>query len=523
MRVVMVAPWGSARCGLRTYAKYLAEELSRHVELWVVPHYRYAQPDKQYARWLARRVNGLKPDIVHVMHEYGIWNPWDPSVFLEFLRLVEGRKIITMHSTGFPVEEAVSRLVDAVIVHNRHIFGSFQGDRGKCFIIPHGCKLINMSRDAARRRLAIKPSTYLIGVFGFIDSRKGHDVALEAFSRLRKSGVDAEMVFVGGWHSGNPTPYMLDIVGRAGELGVKVTGYVDDRVFEYWMAAVDVVLHPARIASESGIVSLALGAGKPVITSSHPAFYGKPVIRAGSINELVGALKRLANPEVRAKWSRYARRYAELFNWERIAWLHHHLYKWILYGDRESLIQLNGVRDAHWQLIEHDLHGSIEAIRDPIHKPRHEWIRRRMKHPCIDIGSSFGYMGCEVNVDIAYYRAKIGELLYPDRKFIIADAHKLPFKNGGFKQALLCEVLEHVENPLTVLREASRIAEEIIITVPDEHPPYTPSHSTEHLRFFTKESLTKLIEKAGLEIVEYEHIVNKELNYAWHCLVARGR
>ena len=519
MRVAMVSPWGSARCGIRSYTKYLVEELSKYVELWIVPHYRYALPDRGYVRWLAKRVLSLDPDVVHVQHEYGIWNPIDPSVFIELLQLLRERTkiVITMHSTGFGWEKAISELVDAVIVHNRYMYGLFQGSKDRVFIIPHGCRLIDAPRDVARRRLGIDPSRYIVGVFGFIDPRKGHDVALEVFARLRQR-IDVEMVFVGGWHTERGNPYMLQVMERARELGVRVTGFVDDHTFELWMSAVDVVLHPARAVSESGIVSLALGAGKPVVVFDHPAFLGKPVARFRTLEELVTILERLADLEKREELSRAARRYAEMFSWSKVAWLHYHLYRWVLHGDRYSLVQLNGVKDAHWQLTEIDMYGSPEAERDEVHRPRHEWVRARIEHPCVDIGSSYGYLGCEINIDIALYRAALGKTLYPDREFIVADAHTLPLRSGGLEQALLCEVLEHVENPLQVLREASRAAKGLLITVPDESSPYRSSHSTEHVRFFTRESLMELVERVGLEVAEYEHVVNRGLGYAWHCI-----
>jgi len=329
VKVAVVAPWGSARCGLRTYTKFLAEELSKHVELWIVPHYRYAPPDRGYVRWLARRVNRLKPDIIHVMHEYGVWNIYDPGVFLEFLGLVRGRKVVTMHSTGFPAEAAIAELADAVVVHNRHMHGLFQGNKEKAYIIPHGCRLINIPRDVARRRLGIGSSKYVIGVFGFIDWRKGHDVALEAFRRLRQR-VDAEMVFVGGWHSDSVTPYMAGIARRARELGVKVTGYVDDATFETWLAAVDVILHPARAVSESGVVCAALGAGKPVVAAEHPALQGKPVVRFKTMGELVEALEELRDPGRREEWGRRAREYAEKHSWSKVAEKHIELYMSLL-------------------------------------------------------------------------------------------------------------------------------------------------------------------------------------------------
>ncbi|RLG85288.1 MAG: hypothetical protein DRO39_05975 [Thermoprotei archaeon] len=332
MKVALVSPWGSARCGIRSYTRFLAEELSKHVELWVVPHYRYAPPDRGYARWLARRALSLEPDIIHVQHEYGIWNPLDPGVFLELLRELgrgRARVVVTMHSTGFPAEAGIAGLADAIIVHNRCMLSAFRGSRDKVLIIPHGCRLIDIPRGAARRRLGIDPGRYVVGVFGFVDWRKGHDIALEVFAGLRRR-VDAEMVFVGGWHTDSGNPYMQQVLARARELGVRVTGYVDDAAFETWLAAVDVVLHPARAVSESGVVCAALGAGKPVVATDHPAFEDKPVLRCRTVEEMVEALQSLADPGQRDEWGRRARRYAEQNSWAKIAEKHAELYRKLL-------------------------------------------------------------------------------------------------------------------------------------------------------------------------------------------------
>jgi len=202
----------------------------------------------------------------------------------------------------------------------------FQGNKDKALILPHGCRIISIPRDVARRRLGVKPDTYMIGVFGFIDWRKGHDIALEAFSKLK----DAEMVFVGGWHSDSVTPYMQQVIMKARELGVRVTGYVDDATFETWLAAVDVVLHPARAVSESGVVSAALGAGKPVVATDHPAFEEKPVARFKTVEELVDILEELRDPGRREEWGRRAREYAERNSWSMVAEKHAELYMSLL-------------------------------------------------------------------------------------------------------------------------------------------------------------------------------------------------
>jgi ubiquinone/menaquinone biosynthesis C-methylase UbiE len=59
--------------------------------------------------------------------------------------------------------------------------------------------------------------------------------------------------------------------------------------------------------------------------------------------------------------------------------------------------------------------------------------------------------------------------LYDIPNFVRANAESLPFKDKEFDTAILCEILEHVENPIKALQEAKRVANKVIITVPEEH------------------------------------------------------
>ena len=54
--------------------------------------------------------------------------------------------------------------------------------------------------------------------------------------------------------------------------------------------------------------------------------------------------------------------------------------------------------------------------------------------------------------------------------YLLAEADKLPFTKGKFDTALLINILEHVDNDLSVLKEAARVAKRIIINVPQKTP-----------------------------------------------------
>lgn len=58
--------------------------------------------------------------------------------------------------------------------------------------------------------------------------------------------------------------------------------------------------------------------------------------------------------------------------------------------------------------------------------------------------------------------------IYCHKNFVQADAHKLPFKDDEFDTAVLGDMLEHVLDPVQVLREAARVAKKIVVTIFEE-------------------------------------------------------
>jgi len=54
-------------------------------------------------------------------------------------------------------------------------------------------------------------------------------------------------------------------------------------------------------------------------------------------------------------------------------------------------------------------------------------------------------------------------------RFVQSDAANLPFANKEFDCAVLSEILEHVPDPVVVLKEAIRVAKCIVLSVPNEY------------------------------------------------------
>lgn len=86
---------------------------------------------------------------------------------------------------------------------------------------------------------------------------------------------------------------------------------------------------------------------------------------------------------------------------------------------------------------------------------------------CLDVGCASGYMLSEIakvfpgpeyiGVDIYDKAIDHAKKTYPDLKFKVASAEKLPFKDSAFDLILFYETIEHVEHPEACLKELRRV------------------------------------------------------------------
>lgn len=115
-------------------------------------------------------------------------------------------------------------------------------------------------------------------------------------------------------------------------------------------------------------------------------------------------------------------------------------------------------------------------------------------------------------IDISSQQLALNREKYPETEFIAHDlAEPLPFSSDRFRAIWCSEVLEHLFDPAFALREMQRVLEPggfVLVTVPyhgffknicialfkwDHH--FNPEYP--HIRFFTRNTLQTLCEKAG--------------------------
>lgn len=96
-----------------------------------------------------------------------------------------------------------------------------------------------------------------------------------------------------------------------------------------------------------------------------------------------------------------------------------------------------------------------------------ELLGQQKPQEIIDIGCASGTMTNSISqiwpkskitaVDVYPAAIAYAKIKYPHIRFLVADAHKLPFKDNLFDLVTCYETIEHVVNPEKVLKEIRRV------------------------------------------------------------------
>ena len=190
----------------------------------------------------------------------------------------------------------------------------------------------NMTKAQAREKLGLLPDEKVLLFFGFVRPYKGLKHLINAMPKIKKSLDDVKLLVVGEFGSAeNKAVYMdqikaLSAVDPALEDAVIIKdGYTPDREVEKYFAACDMVVLPYESATQSGIVQIAYGFGKPVVVTN---VGGLPDVvednRTGYVvppqdeNALADAVIRYFAQEKGAEFAKNIADEAYRFSWERM-------------------------------------------------------------------------------------------------------------------------------------------------------------------------------------------------------------
>ena len=139
----------------------------------------------------------------------------------------------------------------------------------------------------------------------------------------------------------------------------------------------------------------------------------------------------------------------------------------------------------------------------------------------LDVGTASGFFlevaaqsGYEPwGVELSEYSAKLAQQKFGVERIWNGTLETAPFARGSFAAVVMCDLLEHVSDPVATLRQAAEFLQPggIVLVM----TPHTGSltnrlmgakwthYKTEHLCYFNRRSITEAAQRAGLEVADF--------------------
>ncbi len=311
-KIVLIGPVYPYRGGISHYTGLMYRELAKHYEVEVIsykmqyPKFLFRKEQRDYENdsfkieqtnfmintanpfniiRTARYIRKKKPDMVLIQW----WHPYfAPCYFL--LAKFMGKQNITFvcHNVfpheRFPLDKKLTRLTlkngTHFIVHAKEEQTELKQimSHPDCQVTPHPSYnafcFEHMTKAQARERLGLLADEKALLFFGFVRPYKGLKYLINAMPRVKECLGNMKLLVVGEFAGpDDKAAYIrqikeLSAADAALEASILIyDGYTPDREVEQYFAASDMVVLPYESATQSGIVQIAYGFGKPVVVT----------------------------------------------------------------------------------------------------------------------------------------------------------------------------------------------------------------------------------------------------------------
>lgn len=363
MKIVMVGPVYPFTTGLSYYVGLLHRQLSKNHDVVMVsysmqyPKFMYKKEQRDYNddtvkvenveyilnsanpfNWMkvASYIKKQKPDLVifQWLHPYFAPCYW---WLLSSLRSIKTVGIVhnALPHERFPMDKFLTKVTlnkfDYLISHAQTDADILKGilPKANVKINPHPAynffKISDMSKAEAREQLNIGANEKVLLFFGLIREYKGLKHLLKAMPDIIGHYPDIKLIIAGDF-KGKRAEYdeWLNAEGVADHLIIR-DGHIPIPEVEPYFAASDIVVLPYESATQSGVIQVAYGFGKPVVATR---VGGLPdvvdhmqtgyVIEPQSPSEITNAVKDFYDNNRAETFSSYIADSAYRFSWERM-------------------------------------------------------------------------------------------------------------------------------------------------------------------------------------------------------------
>lgn len=366
-KIVLVGPVYPYKGGIAHYTSLMYRTLSQRYDVELIsykmqyPKLLFKREQKDYqndvfkvsdAQFVINTANPLniagvalgikkkRPDLVIIQW----WHPYFAPCYY-IMEAVLGRnvkKMFVCHNVfpheRFPADRILTKAVlgraDYFLLHSQSDIGELLSvcPQAKYIQNPHptynAFRIRNITKKQARAELV--PSACgdekILLFFGFVREYKGLRHLIAAMPGVRRKLGNVRLIIAGTFGRDRDEYLRLIDEKRVGDCISVVDGYIPDHDVEKYFAACDIVVLPYESATQSGIVQIAYGFGKPVIATN---VGGLPdvvadgqtgyIVERGNEKQLADAIVRYYQDNMEETFEANIRKEAERFSWDRLA------------------------------------------------------------------------------------------------------------------------------------------------------------------------------------------------------------
>lgn len=284
-----------------------------------------------------RKIKKLDPDLMILQW----WHPYFAPCYIGILKMLpkEIGVLFICHNVfpheRFPLDKWLAK--HTLNQGKYYIVQSAMDERDLYSIIQHPLvaravhptyktfRLRGMGKQEARDSLGIPQEQKILLFFGFVREYKGLKHLIKALPKVAEEYPECRLWIAGDF--GRAEEEYRELIAECGmeQYIVVRDGYIPDCEIEPYFAACDAVVLPYESATQSGIVQMAFGFGKPVIVTESG---GLPDVvedgRTGYVvppkdaAALAGAIILYYKENKEAEFSTHVEETAERFSWSRL-------------------------------------------------------------------------------------------------------------------------------------------------------------------------------------------------------------
>lgn len=261
---------------------------------------RIQQGNPESYRNAAELVRRVRPDVVSVQHEYGLWGIWGQELEQDFtLRFIDAVSsgarptpvVTTLHTIRPSPPEIERNVLRGIVEHSAATVAMarvgamiLMEDYGispdTVAHIPHGVPVVQrLPRRHFKRELGFE-GRIIISTIGLLDPRKGIEYAIRAMPAVVEKHPQVLYLIAGETHPSYRRAlgeqYRNELLALVEELGLSnhvcfVNQYLSDQEIVDYLQASDIYLTPYldRNQITSGTLAFAVGTGKAAISTPY--------------------------------------------------------------------------------------------------------------------------------------------------------------------------------------------------------------------------------------------------------------